>query len=44
VLFGSIIGARVLTVAKVRVLRLVFSTVIAALAVEMIYGGLRGRF
>src|SRR6202043_1718995 len=36
VLAGSLIGARVLTVAKVKVLRLVFSGVIAVLAAEMI--------
>jgi len=41
VLAGSLIGARVLARAKVRVLRLVFSSVIAVLAVEMIYNGLK---
>lgn len=40
VLAGSIIGARVLPGAKVKVLRVVFSSVIAALAVQMIYKGL----
>jgi len=44
VLLGSISGARVLAGAQVRVLRWVFSGVIGALAVEMIYGGVRGRF
>jgi uncharacterized protein len=43
VLAGSMLGARVLAGAQVRVLRWVFSGVIGALAVEMIYGGLRGR-
>lgn len=41
VLAGSLIGARVLAVAKVKVLRLVFSGVIAVLAIEMIYNGLK---
>jgi len=44
VLLGSILGARILAGAQVRVLRWVFSGVIGALAVEMIYGGVRGRF
>ena len=44
VLLGSLAGARVLARAKVRVLRMVFSGVIAVLAVEMIYNGLMGRF
>lgn len=41
VLAGSLIGARLLTVAKVKILRLVFSGVIAVLAAEMIYNGLK---
>jgi len=41
VLAGSLLGARILAGAKVRVLRLVFSGVIAALAAEMIYKGLK---
>jgi uncharacterized membrane protein YfcA len=41
VLAGSLLGARVLVVARVKVLRLVFSGVIAVLAVEMIYNGLK---
>ena len=41
VLAGSLLGARVLVVARVKVLRLVFSGVIAVLAVEMIYKGLK---
>ena len=43
VLVGSLIGARVLMGVKVRVLRIVFSSVIAALAVEMIYKGFTGK-
>jgi uncharacterized protein len=42
VLLGSLVGARVLARAEVRVLRLVFAGVIAALAIEMIYSGLKG--
>jgi uncharacterized membrane protein YfcA len=41
VLAGSLLGARILAGAKVRVLRLVFSGVIALLAAEMIYNGLK---
>jgi hypothetical protein len=41
VLGGSLLGARILAGARVRVLRLVFSGVIAVLAVEMIYNGLK---
>jgi len=41
VLAGSLFGARILAGAKVRVLRLVFSGVIAVLAAEMIYNGLK---
>jgi len=37
------LGARVLTGATVKVLRIVFAVVIAALAVEMILNGLSGR-
>ena len=44
VLAGSLIGARVLAGAAVRSLRIVFSVVIAFLAVEMIYNGFTGRF
>ena len=43
VLGGSLLGARVLAGAKVKVLRLVFALVIATMAVEMILGGLRGH-
>jgi uncharacterized protein len=41
VLAGSLLGARVLVVARVKALRLVFSGVIAVLAIEMIYNGLK---
>jgi uncharacterized membrane protein YfcA len=43
VLAGSMLGARLLAQAQVRQLRLLFAVVIAALAVQMIYNGLRGR-
>ncbi len=43
VLAGSMIGARILTHAPTRVLRLLFAVVIAVLAVEMIYQGWTGR-
>jgi uncharacterized membrane protein YfcA len=43
VLAGSLIGTKVLVAAPVRVLRLVFTTVIALLGVEMIFKGLSGR-
>jgi uncharacterized membrane protein YfcA len=41
VLAGSLIGARILERAKVKVLRIVFSGVIAVLGVEMIYNALK---
>jgi uncharacterized membrane protein YfcA len=41
VLAGSLIGARILAETNVSVLRLVFSSVIAVLAVEMIYNALK---
>jgi uncharacterized protein len=44
VLVGSLAGTFVLAKARVPLLRTVFSLVIAALAVEMIVNGLRGRF
>jgi len=44
VLAGSLLGARVLVGAKVKTLRIVFSLVIGALAVEMIYNGIAGKF
>jgi uncharacterized membrane protein YfcA len=42
VLLGSLLGARVLTVMRPGVLRMVFAVVIAFLAVQMIYRGLTG--
>jgi len=42
VLAGALTGARVLPGAKVKTLRFVFATVIAALAVEMIFKGIKG--
>ena len=44
VLIGSVIGTRVLIRAGTRWLRLLFALVIAALGIEMIYGGISGRF
>jgi len=41
VLAGSLIGARILAEANVKVLRMVFSGVIAVLAVEMIYNAVK---
>jgi uncharacterized protein len=43
VLIGSLLGARVLVVARVRVLRLLFGVVVLALALQMIYKGLTGN-
>jgi uncharacterized protein len=43
VLLGSLIGSRVLVVAKTGVLRIVFGVVILAMAAEMIYKGLTGN-
>jgi uncharacterized membrane protein YfcA len=43
VLAGAFAGARLLSQTKTRSLRLIFATVIFALAVQMIYAGLRGR-
>jgi uncharacterized protein len=42
VLAGSTIGARLLTGAPTRILRLLFAVVVAALAVQMLYQGARG--
>jgi hypothetical protein len=42
VLVGSLIGARQLVVARVRVLRWIFAGLVAAMAIEMIVSGLRG--
>lgn len=44
VLAGSLLGARLLAKAPVKQLRLLFAVVILALAVEMIYSSLTGRF
>lgn len=43
VLGGALLGARILPGAKVRTLRIVFGVVIAALAFEMIFQGVRGK-
>jgi len=42
VLVGSLIGARQLVGARVRVLRLIFAVVVAAMAIEMIINGIKG--
>ena len=42
-LLGSAAGTRILLKSNVRSLRLIFSVVIMALGVEMIYGGITGR-
>ena len=42
VLGGSMLGARILTAAPTRTLRLLFGAVIAVLAFEMLYQGVRG--
>ena len=44
VLVGSLAGTYVLARARVRILRLVFSAVIAALGIEMIFNGFTGKF
>jgi len=43
VLIGSLLGARVLVKANIKYLRLVFSGVLLALGLEMIYKGLTGK-
>jgi uncharacterized protein len=43
VLIGSLAGARILAGANVKILRIVFSCVIGALALEMIYSGITGK-
>ena len=43
VLAGSLLGARVLVKARVRSIRIVFSVVIVALALEMIWNSIKGR-
>jgi hypothetical protein len=42
-LAGSMLGARVLVNARTRLLRMVFSAVIAVLGIEMIFNGFTGR-
>ena len=43
VLAGSLLGARILMLAGIRALRLIFSGVILVMAIEMIYNGVTGR-
>jgi len=43
VLAGSLVGARVLMHSGIRVLRMVFGTVIVLMALEMIYNGVTGK-
>jgi uncharacterized membrane protein YfcA len=43
VLLGSFLGARWLSTAPVKILRLLFAVVVGILAIEMIYGGVTGR-
>jgi uncharacterized membrane protein YfcA len=43
VLAGSLLGARVLVIARTNVIRIVFAAVIALLGMEMIFNGIRGR-
>lgn len=43
VLLGSLIGARFLSGAPVKILRYLFAAVVGILAIEMIYGGITGR-
>ena len=43
VLAGSLVGAKILARAKVRVLRYVFAIVIAVLGFEMLYNALTGK-
>jgi uncharacterized protein len=43
VLMGALLGAKVLVHARVKTLRLVFGTVILALAIEMMVNGITGR-
>ncbi len=43
VLLGSLIGARLLSGAPVKILRYLFAAVVGILAIEMIYGGITGR-
>jgi len=43
VLLGSTVGARELAGARTRVLRWIFGIVVAVMALQMIYSGVRGR-
>jgi uncharacterized membrane protein YfcA len=43
VLLGSVTGARVMPGARTRLLRILFSSIVLILAIEMIYKGLTGR-
>ena len=43
VLIGAFVGSKVLMRAKVRSLRILFSVVITAVALEMIYNGISGK-
>src|SRR5215510_7121165 len=43
VLLGSLLGARLLVGAQTRLLRIIFSAVVVALAIQMIYHGVTGR-
>jgi uncharacterized membrane protein YfcA len=43
VLAGSLLGAKVLVVARTKVIRIVFAAVIALLGAEMIFNGITGR-
>jgi uncharacterized protein len=43
VLFGALLGAKVLVNARVKTLRIVFGVVICALAIEMILNGITGK-
>jgi uncharacterized membrane protein YfcA len=43
VLLGSLLGARWLSAALVKTLRLLFAAVVGVLAIEMIYGGVTGK-
>jgi uncharacterized membrane protein YfcA len=43
VLAGSLLGVRILMKAETKVLRIVFSIVIAFLGLQMIYNGLMGK-
>jgi uncharacterized membrane protein YfcA len=43
VLAGSLTGARLLSKAPVKQLRLLFATIVVVLAIEMIYSSLTGR-